>query len=716
MDMLEEASSLLKKHFGYEQFRDGQRKIIEQVLNGTDTLGIMPTGGGKSICYQIPALLIPGVTLVISPLISLMKDQVEALDQVGIPATFINSTLSSQEVNDRLSDVQYGAYKLLYLAPERLESHAFMEEIRRLPVGLIAVDEAHCISQWGHDFRPSYLRIQSLAGQLDSSPVVLALTATATPRVQEDIRRALDISNENTVLTGFERSNLSFQVIKGQNKQKFIDAYVKKNQSVSGIIYCATRKTVDHLYERLRQKEIAVGRYHAGLSAEERVLEQDRFLRDEITIMIATNAFGMGIDKSDVRYVIHAQMPKNMEGYYQEAGRAGRDGLPSDCLLLHSEQDVQVQRFLIDQSQGDVDHKEAELKKLYQMRDYCHTQGCLQAFILHYFGEGEADDCGRCSNCLDERSSVDVTKEAQMVLSCIIRMGERFGKMMVAQVLTGSANKKVLEQNFDQLPTYGLLKQQSAKDVGDLIDFLTSEQYIGITGGQFPLLYVTHSGKEVLLGKKSVMRKEAVRISSVALDDPLFEELRSLRKEIAGEEKVPPYLIFSDQALRDMCAKQPATIDEFLDVKGVGKQKAEKYGNRFIQAIGVYLSEHEYEAKTITEEKKPVKKTKAAVKNSHLDTYELYKTGLSLKEMSEERGLSVQTIESHLFRCLDEGVDLDWSFFFRADEEEQILAVINETGSELLKPIKEALPDKISYTAIKAVLKKRQIETGEGIS
>ena len=708
--MLEEAVSLLKKHFGYEHFREGQGKIIEQVLQGIDTLGIMPTGGGKSICYQIPALVIPGVTLVISPLISLMKDQVDALDQAGIPATFINSSLSAQEVNDRLADVQYGAYKLLYLAPERLESHAFMEEIRRLPVGLIAVDEAHCISQWGHDFRPSYLRIQSLAGQLESSPVVLALTATATPRVQEDIRRALTISAENTVLTGFERSNLSFQVIKGQNKQTFIDAYVKKNQSVSGIIYCATRKTVDHLYERLRQKGITAGRYHAGLSAEERELEQDRFLRDEITVMIATNAFGMGIDKSDVRYVVHAQMPKNMEGYYQEAGRAGRDGLPSECLLLHSEQDVQVQRYLIDQSQGDEDHKEAELKKLYQMRDYCHTQGCLQAFILHYFGEGAAENCGRCSNCLDERSSVDVTKEAQMVLSCMIRMGERFGKMMVAQVLTGSENKKVLEQGFDRLPTYGLMKKQSAKDVGELIDFLTSEQYIGITGGQFPLLYVTESGKEVLLGKKNVMRKEAVRISSIAFDDPLFENLRSLRKEIAGEEKVPPYLIFSDQALRDMCAKQPATTDEFLDVKGVGKQKAEKYGERFIQTIATFLAEHEYEAKTVVGEEEPVKKTKPAIKNSHLDTYKLYKSGLSMKEMAKERDLSVQTIESHLFRCLDEGMELDWSHFFTADQEKQILAVIEDAGSDLLRPIKEALPDDISYTAIKAVLKKREIE------
>ncbi len=711
--MLTEASSLLKKYFGYDSFRNGQAKIIEQVLQGTDTLGIMPTGGGKSICYQIPAMILPGVTLVISPLISLMKDQVDSLDQAGIPATFINSSLTASEVNDRLYDIQQGVYKLLYLAPERLESHGFIEEIRQLPVGLIAVDEAHCISQWGHDFRPSYLRIQSLAEQLNSNPVVLALTATATPRVQADIRQSLQIEDSHTVITGFERENLSFHVVKGQNKQKYIEVYVGKNKQESGIIYCATRKTVDHLYERLNKKGISVGRYHAGLSSMEREIEQNRFLSDELTVMVATNAFGMGIDKSNVRYVIHAQMPKNMESYYQEAGRAGRDGLPSECILLQSEQDVQVQRFLIDQSIGDENHKNQELQKLYQMRDYCHTQGCLQAYILHYFGELEAEDCGRCSNCLDERSAKDVTKDAQMVLSCMIRTGERFGKTMIAQVLTGSSNKKLFEQNFQSLSTYGLMKNQSTKDVAELIDFLTSEQLIGITGGQYPLLYVTPAGKEVLLGKRTVMRKEAVRITAISTDDPLFEVLRNLRKQIAGEEKVPPYLIFSDQALRDMCIKQPQSIDDFLEVKGVGAQKTDKYGERFVEEIRVFLKDNEYEA-AITEEdgKKPAaKKAKTGTANSHMDTYELYKQGHTLKEIAKERDLSSQTVERHLFRCIEEGMPFDWEYFFSPEEEILILEAIEEVGGDFLKPIKEHLPDKISYSAIKAVMMKRKMDT-----
>ena len=711
--MLTEASSLLKKYFGYDQFRNGQARIIEQVIQGIDTLGIMPTGGGKSICYQIPAMMIPGVTLVISPLISLMKDQVDSLDQAGIPATFINSSQSTSEVSGRLYDLQQGVYKLLYLAPERLEAHGFIEEIRQLPIGLIAVDEAHCISQWGHDFRPSYLRIQALAEQLDSNPVVLGLTATATPRVQADIRQALHIEEPNTVITGFERENLSFQVVKGQNKQKFIEAYLKKNNQESGIIYCATRKTVDHLYERLLQKGVTVGRYHAGLSSAEREMEQNRFLSDEITVMIATNAFGMGINKSNVRFVLHAQMPKNMESYYQEAGRAGRDGLPSECILLHSEQDVQVQRFLIDQSFGDENHRNQELQKLYQMRDYCHTEGCLQAYILLYFGEQETEDCGRCSNCLDERSAKDVTKDAQMVLSCTIRTGERFGKTMIAQVLTGSSNKKLLEQNFQSLSTYGLMKNQSTKEVADFIDFLTSEQLIGITGGQYPLLFVTPSGKEVLLGKRTVMRKEDVRVTSISTDDPLFELLRNLRKQIAGEEKVPPYLIFSDQTLRDMCVRLPKSPDDFLEVKGVGAQKADKYGVRFVDLISKFLIEHDYEASITTEdENKPaVKKVKTGSANSHLDTYELYRKGKTLKEIAKERELSAQTIERHLFRCAEEGMPFDWGYFFSADEEARILQAVEEVGSDFLKPIKEQLPDEISYSAIKAVLMKKGMET-----
>ncbi|MFL6556258.1 MAG: DNA helicase RecQ, partial [Bacillus sp. (in: firmicutes)] len=455
--MFEKALPLLESHFGYSSFRIGQEQAIRSVLSGQNTITVMPTGGGKSICYQIPALVLPGTTIVISPLISLMKDQVDALIQVGIPATFINSSLSYGEANKRMQEAIQGKYKLLYLAPERLESQDFLEDLYSMEIPLVAVDEAHCISQWGHDFRPSYRHIQELIHRLPQSPMVLALTATATPKVREDICDLLGIDEDNTIITGFERENLSFTVIKGQDRDKFIRDYLKRNDKEAGIIYAATRKNVDQLYEKLLKANIKAARYHAGMGDVERNREQERFLADDATVMVATSAFGMGIDKSNIRYVIHYQQPKNMESYYQEAGRAGRDGLKSECILLHSSQDVQIQRFLIDQS-SDRSRMTQELEKLQQMVDYCHTDNCLQEFILRYFGETETTTCGRCGNCLDTRTSIDVTKEAQMVMSCVIRMGQRFGKTITAQVLTGSKNKKVTEMGFERLPTYGIMK------------------------------------------------------------------------------------------------------------------------------------------------------------------------------------------------------------------------------------------------------------------
>ena len=468
--MFQQALPILETYFGYKSFRKGQEQAIRSVLEGNNTICVMPTGGGKSICYQIPAMVLPGTTIVISPLISLMKDQVDALIQAGIPATFINSSLSYNEANERIRESKQGKYKLLYIAPERLESQEFIEDLKQMEIPLVAVDEAHCISQWGHDFRPSYRHIQQMVSILPNKPIVIGLTATATPKVREDICTLLKIDEENTVMTGFERENLSFSVIKGQDRFKFLIDYIKKNEKETGIIYAATRKNVDQLYEKLKRENIQVARYHAGMGDVERAQEQDRFLKDKASVMVATSAFGMGIDKSNIRYVLHFQLPKNMESYYQEAGRAGRDGLDSECILLHSSQDVQIQRFLIDQS-SDRSRMTQELEKLQQMVDYCHTENCLQEFILHYFGETETEACGRCGNCLDSRSSVDVTKEAQMVLSCIIRMGQRFGKTLIAQVLTGSKNKKVTDMGFNTLTTYGIMKDQGAKDVGDFIEF-----------------------------------------------------------------------------------------------------------------------------------------------------------------------------------------------------------------------------------------------------
>lgn len=588
--MLIKATEVLRDYFGYNSFRTGQEQVIEKVLSGQDTLCVMPTGGGKSLCYQVPALVMEGTVLVISPLISLMKDQVDALRQAGISAAYINSTMTSEEYQETMDATIRGEYRLLYIAPERLDSPAFTNRLQLMNVPLVAIDEAHCISQWGHDFRPSYRNIRRMVSLFHEKPALLALTATATPAVREDICNQLTIDENSTVMTGFERENLTFSVIKGQNREKFVIDYVKKNEEEAGIIYAATRKAVDHLYEVLSKRGVKVGKYHAGLSDLARQEGQEQFLNDETAVMIATNAFGMGIDKSNIRYVIHYQMPRNMESYYQEAGRAGRDGLKSDCTLLFSSQDVQTQRFLIDQSL-DSTRIPMELQKLQSMIDYCHTEVCLQKFIIQYFGEENVADCGRCANCTDTRESLEVTEDVQKVLSCVIRMGQRFGKTMIAQVLTGSRNKKVIDFGFDKLTTYGILRGTSAKEVSDFIEFIISENYLGVEHGQFPIIYVTANGKDVLTGKRTVFRKVSVITKQITKEDPLFEKLRALRRQLAQDAGVPPFVVFSDKTLQDMVSRLPTTEEEFLEVNGVGLTKLERYGEPFLTEIRSFQNE-----------------------------------------------------------------------------------------------------------------------------
>ncbi len=579
-------NDLLKQYFGYDEFRPGQKEIIQKVIDQENVLGIMPTGSGKSICYQLPALLLDGLTVVVSPLISLMKDQVDAANQLGIPATFINSSLDGYETARRFQEIDRQQYRLLYIAPERFIMPDFIQAMKRWNVRMIAIDEAHCISQWGHDFRPSYLQMANQLDQLPNRPVIVALTATATVQVAADIKRLLKIPENNHIQTGFERENLRFQVIKDQKKEQYLIEYLKINKNQSGIIYAATRKEVDRLYHLLKKFDFSVGRYHGGLNENERTEMQEAFLYDRLQLIVATNAFGMGINKSNVRFVIHYQIPGSLEAYYQEAGRAGRDGLSSEAILLFSPQDIQVQKFFIQQSQREEGQKQKEYEKLKAMTEYVYIESCLQQYILNYFGE-TSSPCNRCGNCLDDREIVEVTTEAQMVLSCLKRMGENYGKQMLMKVLAGSKEQKLQALGFGHLSTYGLMKNQSQKETMQLIEYLISNGYLLTINGEYPVLKVTERGIQVLKGQESVYRKEPKKVQQLSDEetDTLFEVLRELRTDLASEAGIPPYVVFSDSTLKEMSRIRPSSRLEMLQIKGVGQSKLDKYGEAFLSRI-----------------------------------------------------------------------------------------------------------------------------------
>ena len=588
--MLNKARQILQKFYGYEDFRPGQKKVVESLLNKNDTVAIMPTGAGKSICFQIPALLFEGVTLVISPLISLMKDQVDSLRQLGIAAVYINSSVSKAQLYKDLQDISAGFYKIIYIAPERLTSEYLPDSFKTLNISMVAVDEAHCLSQWGHDFRPSYRNILNFTNSLRIKPIISAFTATATPEVKTDIINLLGLKQPNVFVTGFDRPNLYFSVLRGEVKDKFVIDYVKKHQDEAGIIYVGTRKDVDALQVLLEIKGIKAGRYHAGMTDEERNQMQEDFLYDNLSVMVATNAFGMGIDKPNVRYVIHYNMPKNMEAYYQEAGRAGRDGLSGNCILLYSPQDTQLQKFLISKSTESEIRQQLEYKRLQSMVDYCHTPQCLRAFILHYFGEFDVEEhCDNCSNCKLEGELIDITIDAQKVLSCVYRMHERFGVKMIAEVLKGSKSAKIKQFNFERLSTYGLMKERKLKDISDLILRLSAMQYLDITESQYPVVTLNELSWQVLRGQKKVWQKMVI-VKKAKAKGELFEALRSLRKELATKEKLPPYMIFSDATLTQMATDKPTDLELMKNIRGVGEFKLQKYGEEFLTVIKSYIS------------------------------------------------------------------------------------------------------------------------------
>ena len=610
------AQEILKQYFGYDSFRPGQDELVQAILSGRDTLGIMPTGAGKSICYQVPALALPGLTLVVSPLISLMKDQVGALNEAGVPAACINSAMSFEEMRDALYFAGRGQYKLLYVAPERLTAPFFLDFARRVPISMVTVDEAHCISQWGQDFRPSYLKILDFLAALPQRPLVSAFTATATAEVRDDIIRALGLEDPFVITTGFDRPNLYFAVEKPSSKPSALLAHLMQRRDKSGIVYCSTRKTVEEVCDMLLSRGLPATRYHAGLDPEERLANQDDFLYDRKTVMVATNAFGMGIDKSNVSFVIHYNMPKNMESYYQEAGRAGRDGEAADCILLYNGQDVRTAEFLIEHSHENEDESmdektrrqliERDMERLKQMTFYATTTDCLRRYILNYFGEKAPLCCGHCGNCDTNFEEVDATMDARKILSCVYRLDERrlhFGKTVVAAVLTGSKSEQINRFHLDTLSTYNIMHELTAVRVRQLIDVLLERGLLTADPERYNALFLTQTGNALMRGRGELRIKlprekkpetAARRTEELAadVDEKLFEKLRALRTKVAQRAGVPPYVVFSNATLADMAARQPKSEYELLGVRGVGDAKARRYGAEFVDCIRDYLEEN----------------------------------------------------------------------------------------------------------------------------
>ena len=688
---------VLHKYYGYTSFRKGQENIITSIINKEDVLAIMPTGGGKSICYQVPALCLDGITIVISPLISLMKDQVDALKTMGVKARLINSSLSNSEYNEALEEIENDECKIIYIAPERLDSMEFVNIIRGKNISQVAIDEAHCVSQWGHDFRVSYKKIPYFINRLDKRPIVTAFTATASNEVREDIINILNLHNPAVYITGFDRENLSINIVKSSSKNKYTLDYVENHKNESGIIYASTRKEVETIYEGLLKRNYSVAKYHAGLSNEARKEYQENFINDDIKIMVATNAFGMGIDKPNIRWVLHYNMPQSIENYYQEIGRAGRDGEDSECVLLFSPGDVHTQKYLVEVGIENPERKRVQYKKLQQMVDLVYSNTCYRKNILNYFGEIFLDDCNNCSNCLNEGEVVDKTLDAQKVISCIARMKRSFGATMIIDVLRGSKNKKVLDLGFDTLTTYGIMKNYSNEDLKTFINTLVSHGFLDVVEnigprGSFPTIKLNEQSLKVIREEIKVEFKEDKVTKSRYVENELYEMLVSLRSEIAKEEGIAPYMVFGDATLKNMASVYATNKEEMLNISGVGQIKYEKYGNRFEDIIEKYIEE-----KNIDKSKLNTVSGKSTGLNSE---YFNVTTDKKLYERLRDYRLSVSKLEGVLpYMILSSNTLKEISGRYPLDEEQLkdmggIGPVkINKYGEDIINIVKEYIQE-----------------------
>lgn len=688
---------ILQKYYGYTSFRKGQENIIKSIINKEDVLAIMPTGGGKSICYQVPALCLDGITIVISPLISLMKDQVDALNTMGIKASLINSSLSNSEYSKVLDEIENDVCKIIYIAPERLDSMEFVNIIRGKNISQVAIDEAHCVSQWGHDFRVSYKKIPYFINRLDKRPIVTAFTATASNEVREDIINILDLHSPAVYITGFDRENLSINIVKSSSKNKYTLDYVENHKNESGIIYASTRKEVESIYEGLLKRNYSVAKYHAGLSNEARKEYQENFINDDIKIMVATNAFGMGIDKPNIRWILHYNMPQSIENYYQEIGRAGRDGEDSECVLLFSPGDVHTQKYLVEVGIENPERKRVQYKKLQQMVDLVYSNTCYRKSILNYFGEPFLEDCNNCSNCLNEGEVVDKTLDAQKVISCIARMKRSFGATMIIDVLRGSKNKKVLDLGFNTLTTYGIMKNYSNEDLKTFINTLVSHGFLDVVEnigprGSFPTIKLNEQSLKVIRQEIKVEFKEDKVTKSRYVENELYEILVTLRSEIAKEEGVAPYMVFGDATLKNMASSYATNKEEMLNISGVGQIKYEKYGNRFEDIIEKYIEEKNIDKSKLN---------KVSGKSTGLNSeYFNVTTDKKLYEKLREYRLSVSKLEGVLpYMILGSNTLKEISGRYPLDEEQlkDIGGIgpvkINKYGEDIINIVKEYIKE-----------------------